>query len=239
MLLGVCAWAASAEEDPALPVLRVADPYIELHTGPGAGYPVFHVVERGDEIRIRRRRTDWYEILSDAPQPGWADREQLLRTLTPAGEAPLLSEAALQDFVGRRRELGALSGDFDGASVLHLYGAYAFTENLSVELGWSEVLGRFSSNRMLALNLSHQPFPRWRISPYLSLGTGSIEVRPASTLVQTEDRDERFNSVGIGLRAYLARRFLLRLDYRQYLVFTSRDDNEEPIEWKLGFGFFF
>ncbi len=27
--------------------------------------------------------------------------------------------------------------------------------------------------------------------------------------------------------------------YKEYVVFTDRDENEEDIEWKIGFAFFF
>ena len=43
----------------------------------------------------------------------------------------------------------------------------------------------------------------------------------------------------MGLRGYLTNRFLLQAEYRGYVVFTSRDDNEELDEWKAGFAFFF
>ena len=39
-------------------VVSVADPYLELRTGPGRGYPVFHVVDRGETVEIMKRRTD-------------------------------------------------------------------------------------------------------------------------------------------------------------------------------------
>jgi hypothetical protein len=46
--------------------------------------------------------------------------------------------------------------------------------------------------------------------------------------------------VGGGLQFYLTRRFMLRSEYRNNIVFTSRDDNQEVDEWKyLGFAFFF
>jgi hypothetical protein len=32
---------------------------------------------------------------------------------------------------------------------------------------------------------------------------------------------------------------LLRAEYKSYVVFTSRDENEEVEEWKVGFAFFF
>ena len=45
--------------------ILIADPFIELHTGPGRGYPVFHVIERGREVTIVKRRTDWFELRTD------------------------------------------------------------------------------------------------------------------------------------------------------------------------------
>jgi hypothetical protein len=41
------------------------------------------------------------------------------------------------------------------------------------------------------------------------------------------------------VRAWVTRQFLLRAEYKSYVVLTSRDDNEEVNEWKLGFSFFF
>ncbi|HHH47424.1 MAG TPA: hypothetical protein ENK51_00830, partial [Gammaproteobacteria bacterium] len=48
---------AQATEEYAL--LQVAEPFIELHTGPGVGYPVFHVVDRAGFIEVLKRKTDW------------------------------------------------------------------------------------------------------------------------------------------------------------------------------------
>ena len=44
---------------------------------------------------------------------------------------------------------------------------------------------------------------------------------------------------GAGFRVYLTRRFVFRTEYKTYVAFTSRDDNEEIREWKAGFSFFF
>ena len=50
---------------------------------------------------------------------------------------------------------------------------------------------------------------------------------------------DQVGHVGAGLRIYTTRRFLLRAEYKSYVVFTSRDENEEVEEWKVGFAFFF
>ena len=52
--------------------------------------------------------------------------------------------------------------------------------------------------------------------------------------------DTAIPNVGIGARMYLTRRFLIRADYRNTVVFTDDDDSNENIdEWKIGIGFFF
>ena len=58
-------------------------------------------------------------------------------------------------------------------------------------------------------------------------------------LVEPDDRTDTAAYAGVGLRGYLTNRFLLQAEYRQFVVFTSRDDNEEIDEWTVGFTYFF
>src|SRR5690348_6811526 len=81
LLTGVTAPVAAARA--AEHKILIADPYIELHTGPGRGYPVFHVVERGREVTIVKRRTDWFQLRTDRGVEGWATRDQMIATLEP------------------------------------------------------------------------------------------------------------------------------------------------------------
>ena len=217
----------------------VADPFIELHTGPGRGYPIFYVIDRGESIELLKRKTDWFKVRAPNGTEGWAARKQMELTLTPSGEKTDFSGSTFTDFADSRWQLGALYGDFGGANVIAGHGSFSLTPNLAIELWGSQILGRFSNSYMANLNLSHTFFPEWRISPYFTLGTGFIHTKPKATLVATEDRSDQVGHVGIGARTYLTRRFVMRLEYKSYVVFTSRDDNEEIEEWKAGFSFFF
>jgi uncharacterized protein YgiM (DUF1202 family) len=217
----------------------VADPFIELHTGPGRGYPVFHVAERGEQIALLKRRTDWFKVRVARGTEGWVHGEQLASTLQLDGQPLALPTYGLDDYTGRRWEVGGLYGDFGGANAISTYGAVNFTPNLSGELWLEQVLGRFSDSTLVSLNVVHVMYPEWRASPYFTLGAGSIETKPKATLVATVDRTDSFAQAGVGVRTYLTRRFLFRGEYKTYVVFTSRDDNEEIREWKAGFSFFF
>lgn len=220
-----------------VPVI-VDDPYIEMHTGPGRGYPVFHVVDKGESVDVLRQRTDWFQVRTRRDKKGWVHRDQLERTLGEDGEPTRIDEMDFGSFSDRRWEFGVGGGDFGGANVISVYGAFALSANLSAELTAGQGLGAFSDSAFANVNLTHYLFPDKRISPLFTLGTGVMRTTPNATLIATEDRTDQTAHVGFGARAYLARQFMFRIEYKSYVVFTSRDDNEEIDEWKAGFSFF-
>lgn len=219
--------------------VEVIDPYLEMHTGPGRGYPRFHVVDRGETVEILKRRTDWFLVRDAGGDEGWVARGQLELTLKPDGSAVDFPDADQSEFSESRWEAGVLAGDFGGANIVSLYGAYSLNPNVAVEVWGSQILGNFSNGWTASVNVVHETWPEWRISPYFTLGSGVIHTSPKSTIVQGDDRTDQVAHVGAGLRAYVTRRFLLRAEYKSYVAFTSRDDNEEVEEWKAGFAFFF
>lgn len=219
--------------------VTVADPFISLHTGPGRGYPVTVVVARGEQVDVLKRRTDWFKVRDARGREGWVHRGELAQTLTGEGVPPPVEEPKREDFLEHRREIGALIGDFGGANVISVYGGYAFNSQLAAELTLMQVLGNNSNGEGLTLGLVHDFRPDWRIQPFVSIGTGLLRIHPKGTIVQTQDRTDQLAFVGAGVKGWLSDRFILRGEYRKYVVFTDRDDNEEVNEWKLGFAFFF
>ena len=161
------------------------------------------------------------------------------RTLQPSGSEIAFAEADLQDFTDSRWEMGILAGDFGGANTVSVFGGYSVNPNVSIEVWGSQILGNFSNGWMGSVNVVHETWPDWRFSPFFTLGAGIISTSPKSTIIQGDDRTDEIGHVGAGLRVYATRRFVLRAEYKSYVVFTSRDDNEEVEEWKVGFAFFF
>lgn len=219
--------------------VRVADPYIELRTGPGRGYPIFYIAQRGESVDVLKQRTDWYKVRTAKGKEGWVALEQMANTLT-ADDQPLA--VAYPDFAAytkRRWEGGLMTGSFAGADIVSVYGAYHFTPNISTELEVGQYFGGFSNGKLATLSLVHQPFPEWRIAPFFTLGGGWVLTEPKATLVNTKDRSDEMVDVGIGVRYYLTRRFLLRAQYKNYVILTSRDTNQNAEEWKIGISTFF
>ncbi|HVN43393.1 MAG TPA: SH3 domain-containing protein [Steroidobacteraceae bacterium] len=77
-LLTLTATPASAS-DPVRAIVR--DPYLDLHTGPGRGYPITYSVPRGTRVELLRSRTDWVKVRAGHGHEGWAHRAQVARML--------------------------------------------------------------------------------------------------------------------------------------------------------------
>ena len=160
-------------------------------------------------------------------------------TLDLDGEAVDFGELGLDDFGSRRWEAGFNGGDFDGASALSGYIGFALTPNITVQVEGTQVLGDYSDGVIASANILMYPFPKWRLSPYFTIGTGIIKTDPHTTVVAAEDRDDEIANAGVGANLYLSDRFMLRMEYKRHTVLTSRDDNEEIDQWKAGFSVFF
>lgn len=240
VLLGASAALAAEEDGPVrLRELVVAEPYLELHEGPGRGYAITQVVPRGDTFEVLYRRTEWFRVRTRRGVEGWAHEREVLKARLSDGSAFRIDLGNRAGFTSHRFELGASMGDYGGATLIGTHFAFVFNEQLQAELTGTQFLGKASNGYTTEVGLAHVYRPDWRLSPLLTLGGGFIFIEPKATLVQPEDRTDQTAYAGAGVRLYLTRRFFLRGEYRHHMVFTSRNENEEINEWKLSFAFFF
>jgi hypothetical protein len=219
--------------------LFVAEPYLELHTGPGRGYPVFHAVPRDESVDVLFRRTDWFKVRTEHGVEGWASQAEMLKTVLADG-SPFKFEVGNQaGFSSHRFELGVFAGEYGGANLLSAYWSVSLNPQMAVEAAAGQFLGRFSNGETGDLGFAHVISPDTRWSPFLTLGVGVVHIEPKATLVAPANRTEQTAYVGGGIRYYLTRRFFMRAEYKAHFIFTKRNANEEADEWKLGFGFFY
>jgi opacity protein-like surface antigen len=232
--------AAKLEAEKArLQQVFVSEPYLELSSGPGRGFPVFHVVEREDSVDVLYRRTDWFKVRTERGVEGWARARDMRRTKLADGSPFVFNLGDRAGFTSHDWELGIGGGDYGGANLISAYGAISLTDNMKVELSLSQYLGNASNGYKAEAGITHVLFPEWRLSPFVGIGTGVVTVEPRATIVLPEDRSDQTAYAGAGLRFYLTRRFFVRADYRWHTVFTSRDDNQELEEWKVQIACFF
>jgi uncharacterized protein YgiM (DUF1202 family) len=61
-------------------VLVVTDPYLEMRSGPGRGFPIIYVVGRDELVTVLYSRTDWFKVRSLHGNEGWVRRADLWRS---------------------------------------------------------------------------------------------------------------------------------------------------------------
>jgi hypothetical protein len=228
---------ARAGKEPATVVVQ--DAFADLRSGPGRGFPATYSVERNATIELLRQRTDWIKVRTGNGREGWVHRSQLERTLTPDGAPVQVAGPGPAARTEHHWEVGLGTGDFGGANVVSVTGAYALTPDLLVRADVNQLLGNFSNGWLGTAGIAHVFMPEWRVSPFAGIGGGVMTISPKATLVQADDRTDTTAYAGLGVRGFLTNRFLLQAEYRSYVVFTSRDENEEIDEWTVAFTYYF
>ena len=219
--------------------ILIADPFIELHTGPGRGYPIFHVAARGESIEVLLRSTDWFKVRGEKGHEGWVQRAQLETTLTEAGATKTFRDTVLDDYLNRRLEAGAAWGQFKNEPMLKIFASYRLSETLSAEATIGQVQGRYSGTEFWHVNLNVEPWADRHWSPYAGIGFGRMKNVPNLSLVDATTTNANTANAMLGLRYYLTDRVTLRIDWSLYTAFIGDNRSSEFRAWTAGLSFFF
>jgi hypothetical protein len=219
--------------------LQVTDPFLEMHTGPGRGYPVFHVVPRDEWVQIELRYTDWYKVRTEGGKVGWVPRVQLASTLTEGGTRKTFRDLTVDDYLKRRAGMGIGWGRFKGEPMVKLWGAYRLSETLGVEATAGQVQGVFSGTDFWHVDLTAEPWSDQRWSPFFAVGLGKFRNIPNASLVDAQTNNANLAHAGIGVRWYFSERFVARLDWSIYTAFVADTRSTEYRALTAGISFFF
>jgi SH3 domain-containing protein len=233
------AFALQAFADESHERVLVADPYLELHTGPGRAYPIFDIAERGERVEILKRHTDWFKVRTARDKEGWVSRAQMEATLTDAGEKKTFRDVLFDDYLARRMEFGFAFGTLNHDPLLSAYAGYRLHENIVVELTIAQSAGDFSTTSLYYVSLVSQPFPDSRWSPFFSLGAGRFTNTPKSTLVSAIETKGHTANAAIGLRYYVTRQFFVRVEAKKHVALIDYNRTDDYTELSAGAAFFF
>ncbi|HEY5323556.1 MAG TPA: SH3 domain-containing protein [Caldimonas sp.] len=226
-------------ENPKAERVTITDPYVEMRTGPGRGYPIFFVAGRGEQIDIELRHTDWFRVRSAGGKVGWVHRGQLETTLTASGQQKSFRDILVDDYLSRKLQVGFAWGQFKSEPMLKVWGSYRLSETLSIEATLGQVQGVFSGTDFWHLNLLAEPWSDQRLSPFFGIGVGRFRNFPNQSLVDADTTSANLANAGVGVRYYLTDRFVLRADYSLYTVFVNDSKTKEYGAWSAGVSFFF
>jgi hypothetical protein len=227
---------AQAAHHPLLQLV-VTVPYLEMHSGPGRGFPVIYVVGRDEVLTVLFSRTDWFKVRAASGVEGWARREDLLQTKLASGEpAPI---PPYPEFSSHRWEIGAGYGVYNRQNLVTAYADFGLTDSLDIEGVLQQALGTLDNRIVASIGLRHTFVPEWKwFSPTASIGTAYQHIKDKVPPAPLESNNQMAYA-SLGARGFITRRFMWRADWRHYVVFNKLNVYEDLEEWKFGLAVFF
>ncbi|MEM9101032.1 MAG: outer membrane beta-barrel domain-containing protein [Pseudomonadota bacterium] len=224
-------------------IVTIDDNYIDVHSGPGRGFPKVYVIEKGESILLIEAKTDWVKIKThpdkEAGRVGWIRRDFLAGAKITLADSESTLTWADENFLNQRFELGYFAGDFSDEPLVAVRGAWRINNFFSWETSLSQITSDVDSLFLYHTNIVSHPLYRLRFSPYFTLGAGYFRQEPKETIIDVETEEGSTVNVGIGLRAYITRRFMVRAEFRNHILFLADDNHDSQQEYSLGFSFFF
>lgn len=236
----------TVEQDKQYVELKVIDTYLELHSGPGRGYPIFHVIEQDDLVKVLTRRANWFYVSDRRGREGWVKQEGLARTLAPTGLPAALPETNHGDFLSQQGRIGLAFGKQDAADTATIMAGYRVHPVVGIEAEYGQFFGKYNEGTTYGASLLVEPFQmfeysqQWSFTPFLSWGLGEQiwQEKIKGQVGTSPNISIDYKYAGLGLHYYIGFNFVVRGEYRN-LVLTQ--DNEEVSNnvWRIGFSSFF
>jgi hypothetical protein len=217
--------------------LVVTEPYLEMHSGPGRGYPVVYVVARDEVLTVLFSRTDWYKVRAPLGTEGWVRRADLARTTLDTGEPVPIPP--YPEFSTHRWEIGAAYGVYNRQNLVTTWVDFGLTDSIDIEGVLQQALGTLDNRFIGTIGLRHTFVPEWKwFSPTAGIGVGYQYIEDKVPPAPLQDSNQMAYG-SLGARGFITRRFMWRADWRHYIVFNRLNVNEELEEWKFGLAVFF
>lgn len=220
--------------------LKVIDPYLEMHTGPGRGYPIFHTIEQDAIVDVVSRRTNWYFVRDHRQREGWVKRESLGRTLATTGIPAALPDTRHGDYLQSQMRVGFTVGQQEQAETTSAVFGYRLTSWLGLEAEIGQIFGESIDGYTYGSSLMVEPFDQWTLAPFVSYGLGKQQWEKKEKLQvgSQQQHNSDYNFTGVGLNYYIGFNFLVRAELRAMKV-TGRNDTVSNTAWRIGFNSFF
>ena len=225
--------------EPAFQEALVAEPFLEIHTGPGSSYPVFYVAEKGETIELLKQRVDWYKVRLRNGKEGWANRRDIEKTLLASGHRKRFMERFYDGVIADKTELGWSAGTFAGDPALFVRVTYALVGRLAVEGNAGFASGDLGSTQLYHGGIVITPWKgRW-MALNGTVGGGIVHVTPTSLLVDTPSGTFPTAYAGAGFSIPLFRNLDGRGDFRRFTLFMNPTRTREFSEYSVGLSFRF
>jgi SH3-like domain-containing protein len=244
LLAAVCGGAAAQAQPAGVagdlpPQLALSEAFVELHTGPGRGYPVVHVAARGEVVQLLLAHTAWIKLRTASGREGWVRRDALQGTLQAAGIAPTGWQRWVDTNLRENLSFGAAWGRFQSQPMLQLSTRLRLSEAIHVEATAGQVQGLYSGTDFWRIDALVEPLGNQAWSPRLAVGVGRFRNVPNASLVEQGTTNANLAHAGIGIRWRFGGRYEVQADYGLYTALLSDQRSREYRALTLGLSFHF
>ncbi len=227
LLLAFGATSARARDDDGEESVVMARVIVEsaaLRTGPGAGFRIARIAQRGDTFRVHERSTRgfWFRVELPDGSLAWIDGNVVYnQEVGPPsrGERILRKIFAPPPLLGEHGELAVMLGVLSDAGLMAARPTFLLSPTFGFELDLAGSVG--SAGRLLMggggplINL----FPHWPIVPFFTVGGGVAYATPNADSFVLDDGASSHVYAGGGLRFGFRQRLIVRVEGRSHVFF--------------------
>ena len=219
--------------------LSVIDTYLELHTGPGRGYPIFHVIEQGQAVTVLRRRSNWFYVSDRRNTQGWVKQESLARTLAPTGMPAALPDIQHGDFLAQQGRIGFSVGQLGTSYTANVTAGYRLLSYAGIEVEYGQIFEKLDDGSSIGATVIIEPIKSWSFTPFISKGIAWQDwKKKKKSSVGSNSYSSNSEFTGAGINYYIGFNFVVRGEFRQVAI-TDNNGTTSNSEWRLGFSSFF
>jgi hypothetical protein len=209
-------------------VARVIIETAPLRTGPGAGFRVARIAQRGDTFRVIERSTRgfWFRVELADGSLAWIDGNAVYNhEIGPPsrGQRMLRKVFAPPPLLGAHGEIAVVLGVLHGAGFMAVRPSWLLAEAFGFELDLGGSVGSagriFTAGGGALINA----FPSWPIVPFFTVGGGAAFAAPNADTFVLESGQSSHLYAGGGLRFGFRQRLIVRVEGRSHMFFDAND----------------
>lgn len=212
--------------------LRVTEPYLELHTGPGSEYRVEHVLLTDEKIQLTKQHADWFYFKQSEKVYGWAQLKVLLDnridSLNMSFDEFLINYEGELEF-----DVSFKTGFIEGDFVLGFEIGHQLSESVRVALSVRQVPGKISESIFSTLDFDYFFQKIKSVKPFVTIGMGTLTNSPSVQVIGGEKVNSTISKLGVGV--YFAESKRIRFSAGVYIYAPDSDAfNDDLQELSIG-----
>lgn len=215
-------------------MVTVEQAYVDVHTGPGIGFPVFTVIERGHRFNVLAEQGPWFKVQSDRQEVGWVAGEAI--AVDAVNHSPRVSFAAAEHAYNSARNymVGVDGGMLWRDYVYRLSGSYHMLKGLHMDMMYAQSAGLYMMSNYYSVGLQWYLWSEQRFSPSLFVAGGELQGNPRATLYPALKTQAGFVSGGLSVRMRMTDRFFIRTGVGIVSIQQSKVSQPNFWEWQIG-----